>query len=197
MSKFDELTNQELFSIAAGLIVNRLYDSFPCSVRLDRDDILQKIFSVEKLDTAHREVSHAQNLREMSKMEEVRKTYLESGEVTQEHLEKVDQKRDQQVSTAESRLEELQNRKERIETVYSETADFLSDEGLIRETDNGYRLSGKGFAALGYEFKDLGIEKSENSSIALIKEGIKSSTVSAIGEGVRSLLTVIFQITGF
>ncbi|UFS72030.1 hypothetical protein LPW11_07510 [Geomonas sp. RF6] len=128
--------NVEIFSYFVSLVFSKLYEQFPIEVKLERDEVLTKFY----------QVINAENLFDI--MEDVNYCeYLNANAATvsseQKHIcEKLSKQCE--IALAGNGCD-----KQKYETIFDYTIDFLVTEGLMRKIGvNSYQMTHRGFSQI-------------------------------------------------
>lgn len=178
--------NIDQFAIYSAKIFQMLYDSFPVTLVIDRDEIINEYLT-------------------FNQGEELKSLNLKKS-VT-EILSFVDDS--DEIKSAQDRLPDIKNRITELENekrgdrdhqiqVYSGTFNFLISEGLIREGDpRGCQLTSKGFSHLNKSFKDGAITSENKTHIAALKTIFEKSSDTSLQVAAGTAVNVVTRILGY
>lgn len=126
--------NVEVFSYFVSLIFSELYDTFPVETRLEKDDFMRRFYRL--VDT--------ENLFEI--IEDV--NYCEYLSTNDQPITTEQKKMCQKLSKqCELALEGKGCDKQKYESIFDSTVEFLTLEGYIRQlSPHGYQMTHKGFS---------------------------------------------------
>ena len=182
----NKLNNVDQFSIYTAKIFEILYDSFPISCHIDQQEVIQKYLTFNKNEELKklqisldfiRTISDADN----KNLEEMKAKLKEMQPSLDDQYTKLSQ---------EKRKDEF-----RQEQIFKGTLDFLCYEGLIRDCDNGYQLTAKGFSHLNKSFKGGEITDEEDRNISILRRVFKSET--SIQVVVGTIVDVLAKVFGY
>src|SRR5690554_577122 len=177
--------NVDQFSIYAAKVFEILYDSFPVPSAIDRREVIAEYLTFD-------------NDEELKKLKIARDFADIVDHVDDEELKaKAKEKR----PAIEARLAELErdqrNDVERQEQIFNGTLDFLCWEGLIRDCDNGYQLTAKGFSHLNKSFKGGEIADEQDKNISVLKAVFEKSSDTSLQVAAGTMVNVLTKVLGY
>jgi hypothetical protein len=184
----------ETFAVFASFILSGLYDNFPILSNLDRRAALEKAeFDFQEIADRERRLRMIETIRQQRSdlldsnsphLTEDMRRGLENRAADPAEVEAIEKLREEVAVWKQKQAEHQE--------VFNGTVVFLEAEGYIRQSDDVWQLTEKGFAHLNKRFKDGFIESSEDSLISKIKK--EFSNPSKLGA--QTLLSLIGSLAG-
>lgn len=177
--------NIDQFSIYAAKVFEILYDSFPVPSAIDRQEVIAKYLTFGN-DTELKKMKIARDFADLV-------DHVDDEELKANAKEKR--------PAIEARLDELERDKrndaERQEQIFNGTLDFLCWEGLIRDCDNGYQLTAKGFSHLNKSFKGGEIADEQDKNISVLKTVFQKSSDASLQVVAGTMANVLTKVLGY
>ena len=136
------MKNTDLFGVFSSQILTTLYEHFPMSTHLPKNEMTAIVAARSTLQGAQSQLSTVEGMEELLKAADL---------MTPELASKAKAKREK----LESEVASEAGKAKTIEAVYDGTVSFLSAEGYIREVkSHQYQLTAKGLVHLNQPFEN-------------------------------------------
>lgn len=178
--------NIEQFAIYSAKIFQLLYDSFPISRAISKDEVILEYLGFDEKEL--KQLKTKIDIASLAKYTDDEEFKLK----VQTVLPKIEAKVNE--------LEEAQyNDKKRQSLICEGTLEFLTSENFIRKYDNGrYQLTSKGFSHLNKVFKDGVItDDKEKTNISVLKKIFDKTSDISLQVAADTAVNVITKVLGY
>ncbi|MBP6948300.1 MAG: hypothetical protein KBB35_04340 [Bacteroidales bacterium] len=161
----------QTFAVFASFILSELYNQFPLIAHIDRNRALKTLFPFEEFIGIRTKLQTQETYREILEI------ILQSDnpEFTTDDQEKLQNvllkeegiKKDEELR---EQIMELEQIRKNLDLVLEGTIAFLEAEGYIRNHDEAWQLTEKGFTHLNKKFTEGAIADANETLISKIKE---------------------------
>ena len=177
--------NVDQFSIYAAKILEILHDNFPIPSTIDRREVIAEYLTFKN----HQELKKLQIARDFSEIVD----YVDD--------EDLKAKAKENRPAIEARLAELERDQrsdvERQEQIFNGTLNFLCSESLIRDCDDRYQLTAKGFSHLNKSFKGGEITDERDKNISVLKTILEKSSEISLQVAAGTMTNVLTKILDY
>ena len=161
----------QTFAVFASFILSELYNQFPLLTHIDRNRALGKLFSFEEFTGIRTKLQTQETYRELLAII----LQNDNPELTADDREKLQNvllkekgiKKDEELR---EQIMELEQKRKSLGLVLDGTIAFLEAEGYIRNHDEIWQLTEKGFTHLNKKFTEGAIADANETLISKIKE---------------------------
>ena len=179
--------NIDKFAIYSAKIFQILYDSFPISRTINKDEIILECLDFDKSE----ELKQLRTQIDIASFAE----YTDDDEFKLKVQHKLPM-----IEAKAKELEEAQYSDKKIQNLICEgTLEFLASEDFIRQYDNGrYQLTSKGFSHLNKTFKDGLITDDDNkTNISVLKKIFDKTSDTSLQVAAGTAVNIITKVLGY